>query len=284
MSRQFVTKQERRNMESQRSNRVAEPVHIGTKPRVMRLNINLIKMADYQRKPSDAVVKKMIAEYDPDRDRPVELSYRDGAYWCFDGQHRTQAHKLMRNDTILAQVHFGLTYEQEAALFAKQHENERKVSTRDLWSAAVKAGKEYPEVQKIISICEKEGFVVQAHSDPHPNIISCLRVIQQMFNKHGEQGLKDVLFVIKTAWPNMPRNTHNEVFAGLLKMMDCYKMGDTEWNRLRDKLATITPDKFLMKANTHVGRGGKGVAKLMVDMYNKNLRSEKSRLDPYRIK
>lgn len=283
MQKQNVTKKERRMNDF--TNRIVEPVHIAGQPRVMRLKINLIKMADYQRKPSKRVVDEIINEYNPDRDRPVELSYRDGAYWCFDGQHRVQAHKLMGKDTVLAQVHFGLTYEQEAALFAKQHQNERKVSMNDLWNAAVKAGGEYPEVKKIISICNADGFTISATRAPlRANVISCPHVIQKIYNKYGERGLKDVLFVIKTAWPNMSSNTHNELFAGFLKMMDTYNMGDDEWNRLRDRLATITPDKFLVKANTHTGRGGKNIAILMATMYNKNLRSDKSRLDIYRIK
>lgn len=282
MQKQYNTKKERRMNDF--TARAAEPVHIAGQPRVMRLKIDLIKMADYQRKPSDKVVNKIINEYDLNRDRPIELSFRDGAYWCFDGQHRVQAHKNMGRDTILAQVHFGLTYEQEAALFAKQHLNERKVSVRELWSAAVKAGDEYPEIKEIIQIVEREGFQIKSHTDSRSNVISCPRVIQQIYAKHGARGLKDVLFVIKTAWPNMPSNTHNEIFSGFLKMMNTYKLGDDEWNRLRDRLATITPDKFLVKANTHIGRGGRGVALLMTTMYNKNLRSEKSRLDIHKIR
>lgn len=288
MSRSFhPTKYERRTNSTDRIAepiQVAKPVHIVQKPKIMTLNINNIKMADYQRKPSMVVVQKIIDEYSVDRDRPIELSFRDGHYWCFDGQHRTRAHQLMGHNTISAQVHFGLTYEQEAALFAKQHQNERKVAMRELWDAAVKAGDEYPEVKEIIELCNAEGFEISTqHAPLKSNVISCPHVIQKIYRKHGKRGLKDILFVIKTAWPDMPSNTHNELFAGFLKMMDTFNMGDDEWNRLRDRLATITPDKFLVKANTHTGRGGKNIAILMATMYNKNLRSEKSRLDIYRI-
>ena len=283
MSRPYVTKQERRAQNY--TTPIAEPVHIAGKPRVMRLKIDLIKMADYQRKPSDRVIKRIIDEYDPDRDRPVELSYRDGAYWCFDGQHRTQAHKLMRNDTILAQVHFGLSYEQEAALFAKQHQNERAVGIKDLWEAGVKAGDMYPEIQKIIHICNEAGFEISTRPKNKKNTIECIQAIQTLYDRFGEQGLKDVLFVIQTAWKDYPHNTHREIFTGFIKLMDAYEFGDKEWNRLRDRLAKITPEQFLMKANSHTGRGGKRTALLMVHMFNMFLGDNSPmRLDEYKIR
>lgn len=270
MQKQNITKKERRMNDI--TKKVVAPVHIAGQPRVMRLNIDLIKMADYQRKPSGHVVNRIIDEYDPNRDRPIELSFRDGAYWCFDGQHRVQAHKLMGKDTIIAQVHFGLSYEQEAALFAKQHQNERKVGSKDLWEAAVKAGSEYPDVQAIIAICDEFGFKVQPTSSNNKNTISCIQAVQQIYSKFGSRGLKDVLFVISTAWPDMPHNTHREIFTGFIKMMDAYNMKDAEWNRLRDRLAKMSPEQFLMKANTHTGRGGKKVALQMVKLCNSGLR------------
>lgn len=271
MQKQLVTKKERRINEFAKKS--AEPVHIAGQPRVMRLKIDLIKMADYQRKPSSKVVNAIIDEYDPNRDRPIEVSFRDGAHWCFDGQHRLRAHEIMKKDTILAQVHFGLTYEQEAALFAKQHQNERKVGAKDLWDAAVKAGKEYPDIQAIIEICNEFGFKIQPRSScKEKNTITCIQAVQSIYNKFGAQALKDVLFVVSTAWPDMPNNTHREIFTGFIKMLEAYNMHDAEWNRIRDRLAKISPEQFLMKANTHTGRGGKCVALQIVRMCNSGLK------------
>lgn len=283
MNKNFATKKDRRISEAE--NRVMEPVHIAGRPRVMRMRIDLIKMADYQRRPSDHIVKKIIDEYDPDRDRPVELSFRDGSYWCFDGQHRIRAHELMKNDTVLAQVHFNLTYEQEAALFAKQHQNERKVGTKDLWNAAVKAGDEYPDIQQIIRICKENGFDVVAGQSHKKNTICCVQTLQQIYAKFGAQGLQDILFVVNSAWPGMPNNVHREIFTGFIKMMEAYEMGIDEWRRLRDRLSKMSPDQFLMKANTHTGRGGKRTALLMVKMYNNGLRANSvHRLNEFQIR
>ena len=49
--------------------------------KTLRINISNIHMADYQRNPSEARIRRIVNEYDPHRDRPIELSYRAGKFW-----------------------------------------------------------------------------------------------------------------------------------------------------------------------------------------------------------
>lgn len=44
-----------------------------------------ISMANYQRPVNMARAKRIVKEFDSNRMRPIELSYRAGSYWCFDG-------------------------------------------------------------------------------------------------------------------------------------------------------------------------------------------------------
>ena len=249
--------------------------------RIMRLNIKSIRMDDYQRDVNNTKVDRIVASYDIHRDRPIEISYRNGEYWCFDGQHRVRAHEKMGNTTILAQVHYGLTYHDEAALFAKQHENEQHVSVRDRWKASVKAGNKIPETKEIISICKEQGFEIADHSDTNPNVISCINEVQKIYSKHGVNGMRTMLWVIRTAWDNEIGATHRDIVAGIGRIMNSFKLDDAGWNRLRDKLAETTPKKFMRSMKT---RGGKASAICMVQMYNKNLRKESNRLNEYLIK
>ena len=251
---------------------------------IMNVSIDAIKMDKYQRTVNMAKVRHIALNYDVDRDRPVEVSYRDGEYYCFDGQHRVAVHKMLGDTQVLAQVHFGLTFDDECRLFAEQHENEQTVSIRDRWNAAVYAGDKSPQTKEIILTCAKMGYSISTEHVMRKRTFSCVRELTKIHQRHGVNGLKTMLFVIDTAWKDQPNNTHHDIVAGLGKIMDTYALGDTEWNRLRDKLSKTTPQEFLRKANTANGRGGKRAAKAMVEIYNSGLaKGGKNRLDSNKI-
>lgn len=252
----------------------------------MRLNVSSIKMADYQRKPNEARVMKIVHNFDPHRDRPIECSYRNGAFWCFDGQHRLRAYAIMGRETIAAHVHYGLSYQDEANLFARQHENEQHVSVRDRWEAAVKSGDKNADVQAIIRLCEQFGFAIStAHcAKTKANTFGCVRELQSIYAKHGPNGFKTLLFVLSSAWGGLPSNTHRDIVAGIGKLMDSFPLKDQDWNRLRDKLSAISPEVFLQRATSAQGRGGKRAAICMVEMHNSGLaRDSARRLNAYKL-
>lgn len=257
--------------------------------KTMKVNISNIHMADYQRTPSDSRIRKIMNEYDPHRDRPIEVSYRDGKYWCFDGQHRTRVHELMGNETILAQVHYGLTYHDEAALFAKQHENVQSVNSKDRWNAAVASGMKSPETREIIRMCKEYGFEISTESFKvaRADVFGCVCELQKLYKKHGKNGFVTMLWLIG-AWENnsdCKQRTHREIVAGITKLMDAYHMDNHQWNKLHGKLAKMKPDVFLAKANTAQGRGGKRVAIQMVKMINSGVGHDSPRyLNEYLIK
>lgn len=249
--------------------------------------ISKVRMADYQREVDMKRVSKIVKEYNPHRDRPIEVSYRDGEYWCFDGQHRTRAHEMMGMDSILAQVHYGLSYRDEAALFARQHDNVQSVGIKDRWEAAVKSGSQNePEVHEIIKICKEMGFNVSTASSNKKNTFSCVRELQKIYSKHKRNGLLTAIWLVDTAWHEKENNTHHDIVAGICKLMDTYKLDDKAWERLAKQLSKVAdPKEFLRRANTAQGRGGKRTAIRMVQEYNNGLSlSGKNRLNEYLIK
>lgn len=252
--------------------------------RTINLHVKNLKLPAYQRKPDNKRVQSIINNYDPHRDRPVEVSYRNGEYWIVDGQHRVRVHEIMGHEMIQCMVHYGLSYQEEASLFARQHDGERRVSSKDCWLASLEAEDKAPEVQAIIQTCKKHGFMVRAnYASGRANVFTCVNELQKLYKKHGKNGLETMLFVIGTAWPTMPNNTHREIVGGVTKLMDTFELGDKEWNSLRDRLAKITPEHFLRLANTANGRGSKRAAIRMAIIYNSG-RAVKNRLNEYLIK
>lgn len=258
--------------------------NVSRKMHIMTIPITQIRFADYQRETNKNQVENIVANYDPDRDRPVELSYRDNYYWCFDGAHRIKAHQRLGIDTIIAQVHYGLTYEDEADLFHKQNINVRTISVRDDWKAAIASGDRSPETQNMIRLASEQGFEIFAGHTEKKNTFCCIRELRKTYDKHGENGFKTMIWLIRTAWDGLPNNCHHDIVAGINKIMETFMLDDKHWNRLRDRLAKMTPNEVLRMANTGNGRGGKRVAICLIQILNKGVpNNSKSRFNEYKI-
>ena len=90
--------------------------------------MELVNSADidtttYQRKIQKKKVDRIVAEFNERIANEPKLSYRDGIYYVFDGQHTIAARK-QRNDgkdlNMVCKVFYDLTEEDEALLFAAQ--------------------------------------------------------------------------------------------------------------------------------------------------------------------
>ena len=82
-----------------------------------------IDTTTYQRKIQKKKVDRIVAEFNERIANEPKLSYRDGIYYVFDGQHTIAARK-QRNDgkdlDIVCKVFYDMTEEKEALLFAAQ--------------------------------------------------------------------------------------------------------------------------------------------------------------------
>ena len=79
--------------------------------------------AEYQRKLNIPNVEKMSAEFTELIANPPKVSYRDGHYFVFDGQHTIVTRRAMNGGQdlpIICKVYEGLTEEEEAMLFSRQ--------------------------------------------------------------------------------------------------------------------------------------------------------------------
>lgn len=257
---------------------------------ITRIPISEICMDKYQRPVNMGRVNRIVREFNEDRMRPIELSFRDGKYWCFDGQHRYTAFKQMGIIDIPAQIHYNLTYQQEAALFAEQHKNEAHIQKRDEWAARLEAGRECIDAMEINAVAKEFGYKVSFDAkDRSANKIGCVNVLQKTYARHGVNGLQTMFFVTSTAWPGIHGATHADILGGLLKIMDTYnvmyggRQSDTFWNRLRNRMASTTPAKLRQKALIYPKGGSTAMAYAMITMYNAYM-GEKNRMDINRIK
>lgn len=90
------------------------------------MNINskeIIIPKAYQRRLHPPRVARIVANFDEHIANEPKISYRDGNYYAFDGQHSIASRKMMNNGEdlpIRCKVYRGLTESDEALLFAQQ--------------------------------------------------------------------------------------------------------------------------------------------------------------------
>lgn len=77
----------------------------------------------YQREVEEDKVRDIVAGFNEYIANEPKLSYRNGKYYAFDGQHTIEARKRLNGNKdcdIVCKVFFGMTPEEEARLFAAQ--------------------------------------------------------------------------------------------------------------------------------------------------------------------
>lgn len=256
---------------------------------ILRVPLKSISFADYQRKPNADRIAKIVNEYNPDRDRPIELSYRSGKYWCFDGQHRVRAHQLMHDKDILAQVHYGLCYQDEAFLFQQQDVNVKKVSASEKWLAGVEAGNKSASTTDITKVCKEYGYLIDTStSNLRGRTFGCVAELNDLYKNHGKNGLVNMIWVLE-AFHGANKCTNRYIVGGLNVLMSTYKLSDKDWDRLKERVekTIVTPEILLRRVI--VANGGKYsrkmVAKEFVTIFNSGLGlNSKRRLNIEEIK
>ena len=114
--------------------------------RIMDLNTkDLVSNQPYQRDIDQKEVAYIVSNFDLHQFGVIKVSFRDGKYYVYDGQHRITAFKIVNGNQdgfIRCEVHYGLTYEDEARYFAEQYLGSKKVDIIYRWRALFEAKKE----------------------------------------------------------------------------------------------------------------------------------------------
>ena len=241
---------------------------------VTMLPISKLSMGKYQKDLNIERVKRIVEKFDIHRMRPIDVSFRDGEYWVFDGQHRANAYYLMGLNEIPAVIHKGLTYQEEAYLFARQQEDVGSVNTNHKWNALREAGD--PETMDIIKLCKDWGFVVLQRNN-HGNNIKCVKTLRDLYREFGPEKLGTILMCVKNSWQYMDHSTDVAIIAGIAKLARAYP-DKFDFNRLQDVLSKTTPKLILrdMEDKHHSVRGeARRAAYQILDLYNKGAKNRR---------
>ena len=153
-----------------------------------------IDTTTYQRKIQKKKVDRIVAEFNERIANEPKLSYRDGIYYVFDGQHTIAARK-QRNDgmdlDIVCKVFYDMTEEEEALLFAAQ----TGVSSKPTPGITLRAKKIGNDAETLAFIKVNEDLDIQpSYSDVHGKYrLRCINTARSEYSKIGEKQYREAM-------------------------------------------------------------------------------------------
>lgn len=244
---------------------------------------DIVTSAGYQRPVDAREVRKIVAHWDENQVNPPKVSYRNGKFYVFDGQHTINALKL-RNDgkdvDVLCRVYTGLTYEDEARLFAAQNGISKSVTTAQKIKALYEAND--PDIMAVRELVLSHGYPEPiAVSGSHTNGFRVMPTALRVYKKHGINRVNTILDIVTTAWGNDRDGCKAGIIDGLDVLLTIYG-NDINPKELSKSLSRVSPVRLEAdsKADT-LHRGANRYAYQMVRVYNKR---KQYRLDEREIR
>ena len=234
----------------------------------------------YQRPVEQKDVDKIIRDWNGREITPVVVSFRDGKFNVVDGQHHIEAmrQKAGGRDVIVpCIIHTGMTYEQEAELYARLDSDKKRLTPRQHTKALVEAGTD-PKIVEVKRLVEDGGFV-WALKEPtgEPFEIAAVRALINAYQLLGSEGFARMLSLMAGAWQGTPNSLKASMLSGMARFVKTY---ETE---LRDRafirrMSAVSPEEIIRLGRIETDVGLR-FARIILDKYN----GEGAEL-PYRFK
>lgn len=240
---------------------------------------NLKVSAFAQRNFESARAKKMVKEFIYEAVSTIVVSQRtDGSVYIVDGQHRVYACMQRGIETLVAEVRYGLTEQEEAMLFLLKNKESRNPNSRSEYKVALTAGiSEFVETEAVLS---KLGLRVSSNSKGGVGAVTTIVDITQ---KYGPEVLERTLTVAEEAWGREAGTWAAALLAGLGMFLGRHGDGVDD-EQLAKRLEKKNAAKWLADVSMRCtsGGGGGGVRtrvfyELIVDEWNK--RRTKNRIE-----
>lgn len=227
----------------------------------------------YQRELSDAKVGRITRKFNPYLVNAVKVSYRDGKYWVFDGQHTIAALKAMRGGRDCAvdcKIFYGLTRLDEMNLFIMQNGAASPVAVREKMRALYNNGD--PDVKGMVSLAEAAGFTVDFKAGQATGRIVAVSSLFNAYKTMSAGGYLEMLKVIMAAWGGSQDSLTAEIISGMSKFFNIY------WETIDRKakksfvkqLSVKSPAEIIRYVKAIATNGSARYARAILSVYNNN--------------
>lgn len=225
----------------------------------------------YQRPTDAARVKRIVEEFDPALVNILKVSLREGRYYVFDGGHTLAVLKEVKKKPsfpVLCQVFHGLTYEQEALLFAKQRGDAKDVGIPYKLRAMAEGGEK--EIIDFLSTTAKAGFTITpGNIHVRDGSIAAVKTAYDIYHRIGHEMYFEVLTLAKAAWQGESWSVSQNMMRGMAEFVVTYE--DTfKISRFIGRLQGISRSAMERAASKYYGMSPKmAYAAAITTFYNK---------------
>ena len=230
----------------------------------------------YQRKLDTKRARQIAEHFNPLKVDVVKVSHRDGAYWIFDGQHTTAA-LMTRNGgrdlPIDCKIYEGLTQKDEAELFARQNEFEKKVDRNSELKALYAAGDQ--EVIELKRAIESVGLIFDFNGSVGTNKVACCDCVYRIFRKTRVSAFINIMRIVKESWSGSPESLRKEIIGGVWELYSTYK-DQFDIQLAIKKFSYVNPVEVIREGRVYKSYpGAKKYAFILLQKYNSKLRNNK---------
>ena len=209
----------------------------------MLLSSRLLEVprGSYQCELNPRRVRKIAAAFDPRLLNPPKVSYRNGRYYVFDGQHTIAALKLLNGGQdlmIRCFVYTGLTESEEALLFAQQTGESAKLTPGARMRAMIYGGD--PEAIAFQEATKEVGLRLDFTQRRGKLRIACIGTAFEEFKRLGPDLYKEALSLIVEAWHGDHESLRSETIQGVARFVELY-YGEYDRKRLVIRLSRVDP-------------------------------------------
>ena len=199
---------------------------------------------EYQKPLNEKRVAQIVASFDENIANEPKVSYRDGHYFVFDGQH-TVAARIMLNGykplKIRCKVYRNLSAEEEALLFAAQTGFAAKPTPGNRLRARIFAKDK--DALSFRDATEKCGFLLDVEGSRSDYHIHCINTVMKMYKKLTPEQYSEALDVLRASWNGNANSLLLEVIVAICEFVHVYE-GQYNRNALIDALRKIEPQSI----------------------------------------
>ena len=169
-----------------------------------------------------------MSQFDPALVNLLKVSARDGHYYVFDGGHTLAALRMVngkKDFPVLCKIYYGLTYEEEAVLFAKQQGNAKKVGI---------------------------PYKLRALRVVRDGNISAVKRAYDAYKQLGAERYEELMRLVKETWNGEAWSVGQSMMGGLYEFYRTYGNVIRE-SRFVSKLAGVSRNAIDREASSYYG-------------------------------
>ena len=223
----------------------------------------------YQRAINEKAAAKIVENFDPRLVNALKVSHRDGRFFVFDGAHTLTALKRIHDGQdfeVDCKVFRGLTYEDEAYLFALQTGDSKAVAFNARVRALLISNNE--KAVAFRESTERAGLALSTKNVASQNTIAALAKAYKLYTKYGAERYEAILTLIRETWGGAAWSLSSFVLGGVAELFDTYGNAFHP-SRFTRKLSGIGYDKVHGESINYMrGSSDLAHAHVMVKYYN----------------